>query len=493
MAIAEPAAGRALGGGGGERRTGEPSMITAWELTVVVLRDGGVLDTLHLSTTPITIGMSPKCDVVLSDPHVSAKHAHVTVSGGRLLLVDSSRNGSFVAGERVETADLGASGEVAIPPFELRLSLEETALAPQTMIFQGDEGAAGTSPEPVAEPREPGRPGTKPATKRTGERRSATRRRTRSAEAPKRPLGTGPRVSRRRPAPAPIPVSIAAQVLIPPPGERGAEPDATVVVSRERPDTPAIRPGVEAAARLTVVKAPKPLLGRVIDLLPAAGSVGRSRDCEYVIDHPTVSRKHLEIRLEGNRWRLRDFASRNASLVNGRQVDEVDLHDGDVVGLGHEVNLRFSLAEPPGATDLLASPATGSLTGGSAAARGGDADRVVVNTGRSATDRRVTVVRVNGRVDGFTYSELRDGLNQVMESGTRAIVVDLAHCGFFDHTGLGVLVSVQSQLASRRGRLIVVGASKRLMEGIALLRIDRMIKVAENEGAAVVELQRMLD
>ena len=50
---------------------------------------------------------------------------------------------------------------------------------------------------------------------------------------------------------------------------------------------------------------------------PAGAVIGRSRDCDIVLDDAGVSRKHAEIRPSGDGWTVADLGSTNGVLVNG--------------------------------------------------------------------------------------------------------------------------------------------------------------------------------
>lgn len=64
--------------------------------------------------------------------------------------------------------------------------------------------------------------------------------------------------------------------------------------------------------------------------------LGRSLSCDITIGDPTVSRKHCEVKLDGDGVVFRDLGSRNISLVNGRAVEECRLLVGDELSLGTE-------------------------------------------------------------------------------------------------------------------------------------------------------------
>ncbi|HEV7585194.1 MAG TPA: DUF3662 and FHA domain-containing protein [Solirubrobacteraceae bacterium] len=93
------------------------------------------------------------------------------------------------------------------------------------------------------------------------------------------------------------------------------------------------RPLEEAGRR-----APRALLavgGRRLLVPPAGGTIGRSRDCEIVLEDSGISRRHAEIRPGSDGWMLEDLGSTNGVLVNGRKVSGTQaLSAGDRVELG---------------------------------------------------------------------------------------------------------------------------------------------------------------
>jgi hypothetical protein len=68
--------------------------------------------------------------------------------------------------------------------------------------------------------------------------------------------------------------------------------------------------------------------------------IGRSRDCDIQLDDPNTSRRHAEVRREGDAWVVADLGSTNGIKVNGARVPEAELHPGDEVTLGL-IKLRF--------------------------------------------------------------------------------------------------------------------------------------------------------
>jgi VWFA-related protein len=64
-------------------------------------------------------------------------------------------------------------------------------------------------------------------------------------------------------------------------------------------------------------------------------TIGRGQDSDVMIEHPTVSRQHAAIKLEGDQFRLYDLGSSNGTFVGEQRVREpVILDDGDRVRFG---------------------------------------------------------------------------------------------------------------------------------------------------------------
>lgn len=74
--------------------------------------------------------------------------------------------------------------------------------------------------------------------------------------------------------------------------------------------------------------------GRRTVLSPTPTVIGRSREADVVVDDPNVSRRHAQVRREGDAWVMRDMGSTNGVKVNGRRVEEAVLAPGDELTIG---------------------------------------------------------------------------------------------------------------------------------------------------------------
>ena len=88
--------------------------------------------------------------------------------------------------------------------------------------------------------------------------------------------------------------------------------------------------------------------------------IGRSADCDLVIDNLGVSRAHAEVVMEGGVPILKDMKSNNGTYVNGKRITRYNLNDGDEIAIG-KFNITFQQEAPaPGdeSGEAVAEPAS---------------------------------------------------------------------------------------------------------------------------------------
>jgi ABC-type multidrug transport system ATPase subunit len=106
-------------------------------------------------------------------------------------------------------------------------------------------------------------------------------------------------------------------------------------------------------------------------------TVGRDPACDVVLDHPLVSRRHVEVTAVDGHWTVRDLGSANGTFVGGQRVETLPLSVPLTVMLGHPVGgqvvelIPQDAPPPPPPT-----PAPGSQAAANAALHTGDRIRV---------------------------------------------------------------------------------------------------------------------
>jgi hypothetical protein len=90
------------------------------------------------------------------------------------------------------------------------------------------------------------------------------------------------------------------------------------------------RPGV---THLLVVDGP----GTRHELTTGRNVIGRGTEADIRLPDTGVSRKHVDVVLDGGVATAEDLGSTNGTLVNGRRITRQPLSDGDVIRIGHSV------------------------------------------------------------------------------------------------------------------------------------------------------------
>ncbi|MBD0348855.1 MAG: DUF3662 domain-containing protein [Thermoleophilia bacterium] len=106
-----------------------------------------------------------------------------------------------------------------------------------------------------------------------------------------------------------------------------AEPGATMIYRPEPEPAPPDAPAPDAPASLNVN-------GTAHELARERIVIGRSKDCDIRLDDPNVSRRHAEVRREGQTYWVVDLDSTNGVAVNGQRLKRSQLADGDRITVG---------------------------------------------------------------------------------------------------------------------------------------------------------------
>ena len=64
-------------------------------------------------------------------------------------------------------------------------------------------------------------------------------------------------------------------------------------------------------------------------------TIGRNPDSEIYLNSPSVSHEHARISLSEGKWFIEDLASKGGTLVNDITIQHSELHDKDVIQVGH--------------------------------------------------------------------------------------------------------------------------------------------------------------
>jgi pSer/pThr/pTyr-binding forkhead associated (FHA) protein len=259
----------------------------------------------------LVLGRDASCDVVVISKAVSRRHAEIMVTPKGYVIVDSSTNGSFVNGEKIEGQRVLARADV------IRIGEHD---------FRFYADVAPSAPPPAPPPPPAAAPG-------AGHRLADTLMGVPGAQRP------GPPPSPRTGEDHAIIVPEPAPPAPPPPVQQAPPPPPPAP-----PAPPEARKSGGAALAFLVIRAGN-LKGQRLPIRTPNVNIGRADYNDLVLPDDSVSSNHAKIQRREGIWTLVDLDSTNGSFVDGEKVQgDAPLAPGALVRFG-EVRAFFEPAD----------------------------------------------------------------------------------------------------------------------------------------------------
>ena len=102
--------------------------------------------------------------------------------------------------------------------------------------------------------------------------------------------------------------------------------------------------------------------------------------------------------------------------------------------------------------------------------------------------KRANVIRVVGRVDAGTYSELEAKLNEYIANGHVHLVLEMDATEYLSSAGARVLISAQKALKPNGGAVYLSQPSVRVKEVLEMAGLDPLFRVFPDTEAALGSL-----
>lgn len=94
------------------------------------------------------------------------------------------------------------------------------------------------------------------------------------------------------------------------------------------------------------------------------------------------------------------------------------------------------------------------------------------------------VVQPTGRLNMVAAPGLRDQLRDLVDGGSRRVVVDLSATEFIDSSGLGALISGLKAARQAGGDLRIAAPNTQVTSVLKLTRLDRVLTAHESADTA---------
>ena len=89
---------------------------------------------------------------------------------------------------------------------------------------------------------------------------------------------------------------------------------------------------------------------------------------------------------------------------------------------------------------------------------------------------------------GPAVDDFRTGWSDALATGSRNVVVNLAHVPLIDSSGIGSLVRCHAAVVAQKGKMKIVGAGGVVRQALKLTKVDQLLEFHENEASALASL-----
>lgn len=108
-----------------------------------------------------------------------------------------------------------------------------------------------------------------------------------------------------------------------------------------------------------------------------------------------------------------------------------------------------------------------------------------LNLSTEMPDKECVVLKAQGDIDLDSSRELKEKINELLEAGSKLVVLDLAGVRFIDSSGLGVLVVSLKSAAEHDSSIRLACAQPPVEKVLQLTGLDRIFIMSETVAEAL--------
>ncbi len=109
---------------------------------------------------------------------------------------------------------------------------------------------------------------------------------------------------------------------------------------------------------------------------------------------------------------------------------------------------------------------------------------------KHVTNGDVAVLHLQGKImGGPDATSLHEKLHQLIETGTRSVVIDLRDVDWMNSSGLGILIGGLSAIRKSGGDLRLASVTEKIEEVLRITKLDRVFDVYGSTDEAVTSYE----
>ncbi len=100
-------------------------------------------------------------------------------------------------------------------------------------------------------------------------------------------------------------------------------------------------------------------------------------------------------------------------------------------------------------------------------------------------EKKMSAISVSGDLDGSAAPKLLKEIEDLIEQGTKAVILDFTEIEFISSSGIGVIAVSSKDLSQRHGDLRVVCDNKKVLSLFDLTNLSKVVTVYKTLEAAI--------
>ena len=87
------------------------------------------------------------------------------------------------------------------------------------------------------------------------------------------------------------------------------------------------------------------------------------------------------------------------------------------------------------------------------------------------------ILRLSGKVIGDSVPQLKQTIEERIDSGAGWLIIDLAEVPLMDSSALGTIIAAFLRLQEKNGKLALLNAQKSIVDVLAITKLDSLFEV----------------
>ncbi len=95
------------------------------------------------------------------------------------------------------------------------------------------------------------------------------------------------------------------------------------------------------------------------------------------------------------------------------------------------------------------------------------------------------ILYLSGKVIGDSVSQLKQTIEERLDSGADWLIIDLAEVPMMDSSALGTIIAAFLRLREKNGKLALLNVQKSILEVLAITKLDSLFEVYHDMQTAL--------